>query len=540
MNKPDLPPSSDAASTRIPLRKGLAARQLLITLSFALLVGLITGGLELVNEWQALRKRIDANTTQNLELVRASAAEAAFQLNITQAENVTKGLLNFEEISQAILRDDFGNLLAERSRDKPTAYSALGERLTQGLKHRSLQLEYTEPYTGANTTLVGQLEVTLDAGIIGQRFFDQALRKMVFAVGLAVLLSLLLGVVFYLTIIRPLVELSRRIVELDPAAPARTALPVTKAHANNEFGALIQNLNRMLQALQQVLKQRDEAESALSTLNLQLEHRVKERTEALSHAMAELEIKNEAAELAVKAKSQFLANMSHEIRTPMNGVMGMTELLLDTNLDAEQTEYAEIVKNSAESLLKIINDILDSSKIDAGKLYIESIDFDLLDLLNDVCKLMTWNASQKKLAFICDIHPELPRAVRGDPGRIRQILLNLLGNAIKFTPKGQVSLSARIVDAAADNDDTTHIRFEVRDTGIGIPADALKQLFTPFTQADSSMTRKYGGTGLGLSIVKRLAELMGGEAGVESVEGQGAMFWFSLPFQRQDPESIYR
>jgi len=359
---------------------------------------------------------------------------------------------------------------------------------------------------------LGELSVALDLSPIRRAVRNEQMSLMATLAAIFALVILTVMITLELAIRRPIARLadaSQRLAQRDYGTP----LPRV---GRDEIGALVGSFSRM----------RDEISSHEAQMQAEIEER-KRTEEALLRA-------KDAAEAANRAKSEFVANMSHEIRTPMNGVLGMLSLLTDTPLDRQQRDYAKAATTSAQSLLTILNEILDFAKIEAGKLSLENVEFDLRGLLNEVTWPFALRCGEKGIDFANHIDANVPAALRGDPVRLRQILVNLIGNAVKFTERGRVELLVRRLEGDARR---IGLRFEIRDTGIGIAPEQLGELFKPFTQADSSTTRRFGGTGLGLSIAKRLAELLGGEIGARSAEGDGSTFWFTGYFEQANAEA---
>lgn len=362
---------------------------------------------------------------------------------------------------------------------------------------------------------LGVLEIHIDLGPLWQDLLGRCLLVLM-ALVVAMATAYVLARVLKRQIVQPISEI--KTIARNITTSQQYGLRILRT-TDDELGQLVDTLNSMLAAI-------DSANQHLQVFTRDLEQEVAIRTQDLTLAL-------DKAEAGIRAKSQFLANMSHEIRTPMNGIIGMAELALDSDSESERLEYVKIVKNSAESLLGVLNDILDFSKIEANKLVLEWVGFSLHELVSDTLKILGPRAVQKGIELIRDINEDVPSYVQGDPMRLRQVLINLVGNAIKFTKSGKVTVHVALESAVTSQ--TAIIHIAVIDTGIGIPAHKLESIFEAFSQADSSTTRQYGGTGLGLTISSRLVELMGGHMSVVSEVGKGSIFQFSLTLGTDSP-----
>ena len=512
-----------------------------------LLILVLTSGLSLllacsilvVNDMLEFRQTLVKELTEQAGLVGENSSAALVFHDQDTAQEILSVFHHQSNILQAMLLTPNGEIFVQLQPGGPPNLLKTSPHLISQISWDSVEI--IRPIM-LNNEHVGNIYLHSNLQTMHNRLQDLLFVTFA-AMLLSCLFALLISSRFQQALLSPLVNLTNVASRISQSQDYSLRAPI---HSQDEIGTLIDGFNAMLQEIQNRDKELEqhrihlsdmvtERTSELMNTNVLLHKEITERkrdSQEISNMATDLQKKNDelavsrdAALQAAKAKAEFLATMSHEIRTPMNGVIGMTDLLLDTPLTNDQQYLANTVRTSAEALLTLLNDILDFSKIESGKLELESIDFNVNTTLEDTLDLLAERASHKQVELTGVVFPDVPTRLNGDPGRIRQILLNLIGNAIKFTQQGEISVQILFMGSSESH---VELKVHVWDTGIGIASEVKDKLFQAFTQADSSTTREYGGTGLGLAISKQLVELMDGQIGVESQHGEWSLFWFSV------------
>ncbi len=514
----------------IAITHRLSFKQARLTVLIGFVLGTLLSLSQIALDYASEDASIDREIRSLLQISHNPASRIAYNLDAELAQELTLGLLHSPAVVGARLTDNNNVQLAAVSRPlAKSAYRMVSDFLFGG----SRQFEDVLHLDHIPDESIGTLHLDVDTFAFGNHFLQRAGITLVNGFVRSLVLAGLLLALFYFTLTKPLTGMIRALSERDPRSPVQPPVPCPPGHEDDEIGVLVAVTNRQFESVASEFAQRREAENRLTDHLNELEDIVSARTQQLESSNARLSQSNEELQIArstaldmAHARSAFLAHMSHEIRTPLNGLLGMLALSLDGPLSAEQRQQLSIAHDSGKVLVELLNDILDLSKFDAGQVELERIPFDLAALIEDTASLLSQNAAPN-VELTCLIDPRFPASVLGDPTRVRQIVSNLLSNALKFTRAGRVDVR---LGQYGDR-----VRIEVCDTGIGIAQDAQAKIFQPFTQAEAAITRQYGGTGLGLTLTHNLTDAMNGQLSIESAVGVGSRFRVDLPLPAHTP-----
>lgn len=494
------------------------------TVLLAMAVGLVLNLIQVWVEYQSTHTYMDQDIEALMDISHSPASQIAYNIDTRLASELLDGMLRHPAVIDARIQDAKNRTLSAASRGSGDGdYRWISDLLFGETRRYSTELEVSD----LQQIDLGRLVITISTNYYGNLFLSRAAFILVSGILKSLVLSAMLLVVFYFVLTKPMMRVIGSLLDVRNA-PEKARLPVPPSHEQDEIGSMVAIINRHLQTVDASLSQLREVESQMKDYSGKLEREVEDRTREISEKNEALQRGNRAlirakedAVRRAQTRARFLASMSHEIRTPLNGVLGMLELALEGELEPAQRHQLEIAHRAGQSLLSLLNDILDISKVEAGKLDLEVISFDLRRLINECATIHGEQARRKGLEFETHLETGLARRYLGDPTRLRQVANNLLSNAIKFTDEGKVSVHLAQTPEG--------IRLEVRDTGIGMSRHELNRIFSPFSQAATDTTRRYGGTGLGLALCQQLVDRMHGQIRVDSREDEGTWFTVTLP-----------
>jgi len=512
-------------------RKRLSYRLTRDTVLVAMALGLVLNVVQITLDYFSARTAMENEIHALMDISNSPVSQIAYNIDVRLAEELLDGLLKHPAMIDARIVDNNDETMAASSKSSPVSpYRWISDLLfgPDRVFRQELKVPQLEDLP------LGELVLTIDTYHYGAQFLERSGYTIMSGLLKSLILSAALLAIFYFVLTRPMLNVISALSQVRASSPEKVRLPIPHNHREDEIGTMVGIINQHLEAIDSSLAQLRHAESAMKNYSTRLEHEVEDRTREISEKNEALQRGNRALVKAkedavhrARARANFLASMSHEIRTPLSGVLGMLELALEGELDSEQRSQLEIALNAGESLLGLLNDILDISKVEAGKLSLENIPFSVRQLIEECVALHVQQARRKTIYLDADIEPGLPESLLGDPTRIRQVLNNLISNAIKFTDEGSVRVHAGYSAGS--------LRIDVVDTGIGMSKQGLHRIFSPFSQADADTTRLYGGTGLGLTLCRQLVERMHGQILVDSKEGSGTHFTVTLPLPIHEP-----